>query len=94
MFEGALMPTHWLVILVIVMIIFGAGKLPNVMKDLGTGVREFKKAQSEDDATRTAPPSPAARVAAPVAPAASVVEENRSATSNGVVHTPEVSARA
>jgi sec-independent protein translocase protein TatA len=37
------------IIMVIVLIVFGAGKLPDVMKDLGAGVREFKKAQTEDE---------------------------------------------
>jgi sec-independent protein translocase protein TatA len=32
-----------LVVLVIVMIIFGAGKLPEVARSLGQGVKEFKK---------------------------------------------------
>lgn len=36
-----------LVILVIVFIIFGAGKLPGVGRALGESVREFKKATSE-----------------------------------------------
>ncbi len=56
-----------MVILVIVLIVFGAGKLPNVMRDLGSGVREFKKAQSEVDSpsststtTDLASPAPAA----------------------------------
>ena len=31
-----------LLILVVVLIIFGAGKLPNVMKDLGKGVKSFR----------------------------------------------------
>jgi sec-independent protein translocase protein TatA len=30
------------IVLVIIMIIFGAGKLPEVVKSLGQGVREFK----------------------------------------------------
>jgi sec-independent protein translocase protein TatA len=30
------------IVLVIIMLIFGAGKLPNVVKSLGQGVREFK----------------------------------------------------
>jgi len=34
-----------LLILVVVMVVFGAGKLPKTMKDLGRGVREFRKAQ-------------------------------------------------
>jgi sec-independent protein translocase protein TatA len=31
------------IVLVIIMIIFGAGKLPEVVKSLGQGVREFKQ---------------------------------------------------
>lgn len=40
-------------ILVIVLIIFGAGKLPRVMSDLGKGVKEFRSGMKEtgdDDA--------------------------------------------
>jgi sec-independent protein translocase protein TatA len=36
-----------LIILVIVIIIFGIGKLPKVMKDLGSGIKEFKKGMDE-----------------------------------------------
>lgn len=35
-------------ILVIVLIIFGAGKLPRVMGDVAKGVRNFKKGMNED----------------------------------------------
>ena len=37
-----------LLILVIVLIFFGAGKLPKVMEDLGRGVRAFKKGLGDD----------------------------------------------
>jgi len=36
-----------LIILVLVMIIFGAGKLPQVGSSLGKGLRNFKKGMSE-----------------------------------------------
>jgi sec-independent protein translocase protein TatA len=36
-------------ILVIVLIIFGAGKLPDIGKGLGKGIKNFKKAFSEDE---------------------------------------------
>lgn len=36
-------------ILLIVLIIFGAGKLPNVMGDLAKGIRNFKKGLSEGE---------------------------------------------
>ena len=38
-----------LLILVIVFVIFGAGKLPRVMGDIGKGARSFKKGLKEDD---------------------------------------------
>ncbi len=40
---------HWelLIILIIVLIIFGAGKLPEIGAGIGKGIRNFKKATSE-----------------------------------------------
>ena len=42
MFEGLLSPMHILVVLVIVVIFFGAKRLPELGKGLGAGIREFK----------------------------------------------------
>ena len=39
----------YLLIILIIFIIFGAGKLPKVMEELGRGVRLFKKGLKEDD---------------------------------------------
>lgn len=36
-------------IIVLVMILFGAGKLPHVMKDLAGGVKAFKQGMREED---------------------------------------------
>lgn len=33
---------HILVVLVIILIVFGAGKLPRVMGEMGKGIRSFK----------------------------------------------------
>jgi len=38
-----------LIILTIILIIFGAGKLPEIGKGLGKGIKNFKKSVSEDD---------------------------------------------
>jgi sec-independent protein translocase protein TatA len=48
MFEGLLQPMHLLIILVIVLIIFGPGRLPEIGKGLGESIRGFKKAMSGD----------------------------------------------
>ena len=42
--EGLLSPTHLIFILLIVLILFGPGKLPELGKGLGKGIREFKDA--------------------------------------------------
>lgn len=47
MFEGLFQPIHLLVILVIALIVFGPGKLPELGAGLGKSIREFKKALSE-----------------------------------------------
>jgi len=46
MFAGGVGMTELLVILVIVLIIFGAGKLPEIGSGLGRGMRNFRKAVS------------------------------------------------
>ncbi len=52
--EGLFQPMHLIVILVIVLIIFGPGKLPQLGEGLGKSINAFKKAlkEGEQDATR------------------------------------------
>ncbi|MFO8049602.1 MAG: twin-arginine translocase TatA/TatE family subunit [Desulfosudaceae bacterium] len=38
-----------LIILVIVLVVFGAGKLPEIGSGIGKGIQNFKKATSESD---------------------------------------------
>jgi len=38
-----------IIILVIILIIFGAGKLPEIGSGIGKGIKNFKKATSETD---------------------------------------------
>ena len=40
---------HWLIVLVIVLVIFGPGKLPQIGEGLGKGIRNFKKSVNEAD---------------------------------------------
>lgn len=41
--------THIILLLIVVLVIFGAGRLPQVMGDLGKGVRNFKAGLSDDE---------------------------------------------
>lgn len=47
---GSFGTTELIIILVIVMILFGAKKLPELAKGLGQGINEFKKAQKKEPA--------------------------------------------
>lgn len=75
---GGLGVSELLIILVIVVLIFGAGKLPQVGGALGKSIREFKKAQSGEgevvDVTPEGEAAPKAVEAKPAA-AASTVEQ-------------------
>jgi len=46
-----------LIILVIILIIFGAGKLPEIGSALGRGIKNFKKATREPDEIDVTPPA-------------------------------------
>ncbi len=70
---GALQPIHMIVVLVIVLIIFGPGKLPQLGKALGDGVRELKRATVDE---------PAAQAASPQVPATTAVAAAAQATWN------------
>jgi sec-independent protein translocase protein TatA len=57
-FQGLLQPMHLIVILIIVLIIFGPGKIGDMGSSIGKAIRGFKKAmeepeqKSEDRATK------------------------------------------
>jgi sec-independent protein translocase protein TatA len=55
---------HWLIVLAIVLILFGGRKIPEVMKGLGEGIRNFKDGMS--GSTQTPPPAPPVQTAPPV----------------------------
>ncbi|MFY9287066.1 MAG: twin-arginine translocase TatA/TatE family subunit [Alphaproteobacteria bacterium] len=39
---------HIVVVLLVVLVVFGAGKLPQVMGDLGRGIKSFKSGLNDD----------------------------------------------
>ena len=58
---GAMRPWHWIVLLVVVLLLFGAKRLPDLAKSVGQSLKIFKKEikeLQEDDAAATTPPVP------------------------------------
>ena len=39
---------HWLVVLLVILIVFGPKRLPELARSLGEGIREFKKSFKEE----------------------------------------------
>lgn len=45
---------HWLIVLVVVLLLFGRGKIPELMGDMAKGIKSFKKGLSEEEAEAAA----------------------------------------
>ncbi|TFF19713.1 twin-arginine translocase TatA/TatE family subunit [Jiella endophytica] len=41
---------HWLIVLAVVLLLFGRGKIPELMGDVAKGIKSFKKGMSDDEA--------------------------------------------
>jgi len=72
---GSFSLVHWIIVALVVLVLFGRGKISETMGDFGKGVKSFRKGLAEDEAPRTPPaePTPLAPPAAP--PAADAAAE-------------------
>ncbi len=50
--------THLLLLLVIVVLLFGRGKISELMGDFGKGINSFKKGLADEDQAATSQPKP------------------------------------
>ena len=51
---GSFSVMHWVIVLLVVLLLFGAGKLRNVMGDLAKGVKAFKAGMKDEEANEQA----------------------------------------
>ena len=76
---GSFSLMHWIVVLAIILVLFGAGKLPRVMGDFAKGIKAFKAGMRDEDEPEASavPPAQVAppTVGSPVTPR--VVERPR-----------------
>lgn len=40
---------HWVIVLAVVLLLFGRGKIPELMGDVAKGIKNFKQGMNEDD---------------------------------------------
>jgi sec-independent protein translocase protein TatA len=55
---GGLSIWHWIVVIAVVLLLFGRGKISDLMGDVAQGIKAFKKGMSEDDTAKAAPSDP------------------------------------
>jgi sec-independent protein translocase protein TatA len=56
---GSLSPVHWAIVIVVVLLLFGSRKLPDMARGLGQSMRILKaetRGMQDDDRARTSPP--------------------------------------
>jgi sec-independent protein translocase protein TatA len=66
---------HLLIIAVVILVLFGGRKIPEMMKGLGQGVREFKEGMRGDQPPQPPAATPAPPVATNAPPSAPVEEK-------------------
>lgn len=65
---GGLSIWHWLIVLFVVLILFGRGRVSEIMGEFGKGIKSFKDGMNEEAASKPTAPPPAQITAQPVEP--------------------------
>jgi sec-independent protein translocase protein TatA len=53
---GSMSIWHWIVVIAVVLLLFGRGKISELMGDVAQGIKSFKKGMAEDDTAKTDTP--------------------------------------
>jgi sec-independent protein translocase protein TatA len=53
---GSMSIWHWIVVIAVVLLLFGRGKISELMGDVAQGIKSFKKGMSEDEPAKTETP--------------------------------------
>jgi sec-independent protein translocase protein TatA len=49
---GSFSAAHWLVVAIVVLVLFGRGKIADTMGDFGKGIKSFRRGLADDDAPK------------------------------------------
>jgi sec-independent protein translocase protein TatA len=74
---GSFSLIHWIVLILVVMLLFGRGRISDLMGDFAKGITSFKKGLAEAETPPAAAAPPPQVTAQPVAHPASPVEDPR-----------------
>jgi sec-independent protein translocase protein TatA len=71
---GSFSPMHWMIVLAVILLLFGSGRVSSLMGDLALGIKSFRKTMADDRATDViTPPEPAS----PALPGALATADHR-----------------
>jgi sec-independent protein translocase protein TatA len=62
---GSLSIWHWLIVILVLLLLFGSGKVSHLMGDFAKGIKSFKKNMAEEDDASMASDKPSASLSAP-----------------------------
>jgi len=81
---GSMSIWHWIVVIAVVLLLFGRGKISELMGDVAQGIKSFKKGMQEDDTAKAEPKNEPVRTIdhqpAPTVGAPAPDLQNRAAT--------------
>ena len=66
---GSLSIWHWIVVIAVVLLLFGRGKISDLMGDVANGIKAFKKGMQDDDKAPEKPAEPVKTIDHTAAPA-------------------------
>jgi sec-independent protein translocase protein TatA len=55
---GSMSIVHWMIVIAVVVLLFGRGKISGLMGDVADGIKSFKKGMQEDESSANTPVPP------------------------------------
>ena len=62
---GSMSIWHWIIVIAVVLLLFGRGKISDLMGDVAQGIKAFKKGMSDDDKPADKPVEPMKTIDSP-----------------------------
>jgi len=78
---GGLSIWHWIIVIAVILLLFGRGKISELMGDVAQGIKAFKKGMAEDETAKAEPEQPK-------------TIEHQAGTTVGAKPTPDLQNRA
>ncbi len=67
---------HWVIVLIVVLVLFGRGRVADIMGEFGKGIKSFKTGLNDEDSAAKASPPPPAQIPAPTVSETSAAQKD------------------